>query len=313
MKRSSFLLSLLMVLSTASYAENISTPLFTADIRNVITMYAAPDAQTFYLHTEDSLYTVSREGQILSIVPSKVKYGCCEDSVLYIHEEYDNHLLTQSGDTILGQSQYPHVNYSGWLSNARFMCRKDGVFYWYRGVTKVRQGGSRSTCFYAVSENGAPENICWWNGPFSGCAIIDDWFVMLQNGGFRLLYLPDPDYDDLRTLHRSDEFYDPIGLVSYDDELLGVTVHGFRIFSGSFLFCGLAIFGSSFFTALNDGVTSAIISFMRTLVFELASLLLLPLVFGGDGVWYSAVVAEVMAVVLSGTFLVIKRKRYGYY
>lgn len=101
--------------------------------------------------------------------------------------------------------------------------------------------------------------------------------------------------------------------VNYDAGLLDVTVHGFRIFSGSFLFCGLAIFGSSFFTALNDGVTSAIISFMRTLVFELASLLLLPLIFGGDGVWYSAVVAEVMAVVLSGTFLVIKRKRYGYY
>ncbi len=101
--------------------------------------------------------------------------------------------------------------------------------------------------------------------------------------------------------------------VSYDDDLLEVTVHGFRIFSGSFLFCGYAIFGSSFFTALNDGVTSAIISFMRTLVFELASLLLLPLVFEGDGVWYSAVVAEVMAVVLSTFFLVIKRKKFGYY
>ena len=101
--------------------------------------------------------------------------------------------------------------------------------------------------------------------------------------------------------------------VSYDDDLLEVTVHGFRIFSGSFLFCGYAIFGSSFFTALNDGVTSAIISFMRTLVFELASLLLLPLVFEGDGVWYSAVVAEVMAVVLSTFFLVVKRKKFGYY
>ena len=101
--------------------------------------------------------------------------------------------------------------------------------------------------------------------------------------------------------------------VSYDEKLFEVTVHGFRIFSGSFLFCGLAIFGSSFFTALNDGVTSAIISFMRTLVFELSSLLLLPLIFGGDGVWYSAVVAEVMAVVLSSVFLVIKRKKFGYY
>lgn len=202
-------------------AENVSTPLFTADIKNVITMYAAPDAQTFYLHTEDSLYTVSRDGQILSIVPSKVKYGCCEDSILYIHQELDNLILTQTGDTVF-YAPRPEPGTGGdigWLTVARFMCCKDGVFYWYRGVSNTRQGGSRSTCFYAIPKDGEPKNICWWNGPFSGCVIVDDWFVFIQNRGFRFLYLPDPHYDDIRTLHQVDEFKDPAGLVSYGEEL----------------------------------------------------------------------------------------------
>ena len=75
---------------------------------------------------------------------------------------------------------------------------------------------------------------------------------------------------------------------------------------------GYAIFGSGFFTALNDGVTSAVISFLRTLVFQVAAVLLLPLIFGINGIWYSIIVAEFMAVVLTGIFLVIKKKRYGY-
>lgn len=100
--------------------------------------------------------------------------------------------------------------------------------------------------------------------------------------------------------------------VSYDAELLKLTIHGFRIFSLSFLFCGFAIYGSSFFTALSDGLTSALISFLRTLVFEVAAVMLLPLIIGADGVWFSAVFAEIMAVALTSTFLVIKRKKYKY-
>ena len=69
---------------------------------------------------------------------------------------------------------------------------------------------------------------------------------------------------------------------------------------------------SGFFTALNDGVTSAIISFLRTLVFELGSILLLPLLFGVTGLWFSIVVAELMAAVLSFLFTAAKRKQYGY-
>lgn len=101
--------------------------------------------------------------------------------------------------------------------------------------------------------------------------------------------------------------------VSYDAALMELTVSGFRIFALSFLFMGYAIFGSGFFTALNDGVTSAIISFLRTLVFQAAAVILLPLLWGIDGVWFSIVAAEVMAVVFSAIFLVAKRRKYHYW
>ena len=100
--------------------------------------------------------------------------------------------------------------------------------------------------------------------------------------------------------------------VGYDAGLLELTVTGFRIFALSFLFMGFAIFGSGFFSALNDGVTSAIISFLRTLVFQVAAVQLLPRLLGIQGIWWSIVVAEVMAVVLAGIFLLVKRRRYGY-
>ena len=100
--------------------------------------------------------------------------------------------------------------------------------------------------------------------------------------------------------------------VGYDAELMQLTESGFRFFGLSFFFIGFAIFGSSFFTALNDGVTSAIISFLRTLVFELGAILLLPLLFGVTGLWFSVVVAEFMATALSFLFMAVKRKKYGY-
>lgn len=100
--------------------------------------------------------------------------------------------------------------------------------------------------------------------------------------------------------------------VGYDAGLMELTVSGFRIYALSFVFMGFAIFASGFFTALNDGLTSALISFLRTLVFQVASVLLLPLVWGIDGVWLSIIAAEVMAVVLSAIFLVAKRNKYHY-
>lgn len=100
--------------------------------------------------------------------------------------------------------------------------------------------------------------------------------------------------------------------VGYDAELYELTIHAFSIYSFSFLFAGFAVFGSAFFTALNDGLTSALISFLRTLVFQVAAVLVFPIFWGVDGIWLSIVAAEAMAVAAAGFFLVFKRKKYGY-
>lgn len=100
--------------------------------------------------------------------------------------------------------------------------------------------------------------------------------------------------------------------VGYDKELLQITSHAFMIFSFSFLFSGFAIMGSSFFTALNDGLTSALISFLRTLVFQCMAVLIFPLFWEIDGIWLSIVAAEIMAVTVTVLFLIGKRKRYHY-
>ncbi|MBR2886157.1 MAG: MATE family efflux transporter [Clostridia bacterium] len=100
--------------------------------------------------------------------------------------------------------------------------------------------------------------------------------------------------------------------VGYDKVLMNMTLRGFLIFSYSFLFAGFAIFGSGFFTALNDGLTSAVISFLRTIIFQVAAVLILPLIWELDGIWISIVVAEVMAVIITAVFLVAKQKRYKY-
>lgn len=100
--------------------------------------------------------------------------------------------------------------------------------------------------------------------------------------------------------------------VGYDAALMELTVSGFQIFALSFIFMGFAIYGSSFFTALNDGLTSAAISFLRTLVFQVAAVLLLPTIWDIDGIWMSIVVAEFMAVVLAAAFLATKRRKYHY-
>ena len=79
-----------------------------------------------------------------------------------------------------------------------------------------------------------------------------------------------------------------------------------------FLFVGFAIFFSGFFTALNDGLTSAIISFLRTLVFQIAAVMLLPLIWGVDGIWWSIVAAEAMAALAGSIFLIAKKNKYHY-
>ncbi|WP_305116612.1 MATE family efflux transporter [Acutalibacter muris] len=100
--------------------------------------------------------------------------------------------------------------------------------------------------------------------------------------------------------------------VGYDPDLFRMTVGAFGIYSFSFLFSGIAIFGSAFFTALNDGLTSALISLLRTLVFQVAAVLIFPLIWGIDGIWLSIVAAEVMAAVVTLAFLGGKRRRFHY-
>ena len=100
--------------------------------------------------------------------------------------------------------------------------------------------------------------------------------------------------------------------VGYDEELLALTVYGFRVYMLAFLFMGVNIFGSALFTALNNGMISAAVSFLRTLVFETSCVLLLPLWLGADGIWLSIVIAEILAVMVTGYFIFSKKKIYGY-
>ena len=100
--------------------------------------------------------------------------------------------------------------------------------------------------------------------------------------------------------------------VGYDRELLEMTGRAFRIYSVSFLFSGIAIYGSSFFTALGDGLVSALISFLRSLVFQVAAVIILPLIFGIDGIWFSVVAAELVAAVMTLLFIAGKRRTYHY-
>lgn len=100
--------------------------------------------------------------------------------------------------------------------------------------------------------------------------------------------------------------------VGYDPELLALTTRGFRLYALSFLAMGFNIFGSAFFTALGNGVISAAIAFLRTLLFQTAAIFVLPLFLGLDGIWLSEAAAEVLALFITAAFLVTQRKRYGY-
>ena len=100
--------------------------------------------------------------------------------------------------------------------------------------------------------------------------------------------------------------------VSYDNNLLELTTEAIRIYAVSYLISGVNIFASSFFTALNNGVISAVISFMRMFVFQIVMILLLPVVLGISGIWTAVIAAEVLSVVISVMFLVKNRKKYSY-
>lgn len=101
--------------------------------------------------------------------------------------------------------------------------------------------------------------------------------------------------------------------VSYDKALLDMTTFAMRIFGSCFIMAGISIFMSSFFTALNNGPVSAIISFMRTLVFQILAIMVMPLLFGVNGIWTAVILAEGLSVIVSIVCLILNRKKYKYF
>lgn len=100
--------------------------------------------------------------------------------------------------------------------------------------------------------------------------------------------------------------------VGYDADLLALTSHGMRLYSISFLLSGFNIFGSAFFTALGNGLISALISFFRTLLFQVGAVLLLPMILGVNGIWFAVTAAEILTLAFTVTFLLTHRKKYNY-
>lgn len=100
--------------------------------------------------------------------------------------------------------------------------------------------------------------------------------------------------------------------VGYDDKLMAMTSHGLRLYSLSFLICGFNVFSSAFFTALSNGPLSALISFLRTMVFEASAVLILPRLLGLNGIWLAIVAAESLALAVSWILLAKNKTKYHY-
>ncbi|MDE6585708.1 MAG: MATE family efflux transporter [Clostridia bacterium] len=102
-------------------------------------------------------------------------------------------------------------------------------------------------------------------------------------------------------------------IFGYEQHVFDMALRGFRIYSVIFLMCGFNIYGSALFTSLNNGLVSALISFLRTVVFQITAVMVLPIFMGLDGVWSAALVADVLALIVTVIFIVCCHKRYGYY
>lgn len=100
--------------------------------------------------------------------------------------------------------------------------------------------------------------------------------------------------------------------VGYDHDLFLLTRHGFRIYCITFLINGFNIYGSAFFTALSNGLISATISFLRTLIFQISAILILPAIFGINGIWIAVAMAELLTLCFTATFFIKQRKVYHY-
>lgn len=97
-----------------------------------------------------------------------------------------------------------------------------------------------------------------------------------------------------------------------DDELCRLTVHAFRLFSFAFILSGIGIYSTGFFTALNNGLISAILALLRSVAFQVLFVFLLPYLFGVDGIWWAMFATEACAAIAAVVFFIAYRKKYGY-
>ncbi|MDE7453232.1 MAG: MATE family efflux transporter [Clostridia bacterium] len=103
-----------------------------------------------------------------------------------------------------------------------------------------------------------------------------------------------------------------MAMFRHSEEITKIAVHGFRIYAVIFIMCGFNIYGSSLFTSLNNGLISALISFLRTIVFQVTFVMTLPLIMGINGVWSAGVFADVASIIITVIFVICYRKKYGY-
>lgn len=136
---------------------------------------------------------------------------------------------------------------------------------------------------------------------FAAINLIIPFVMLMGGGGFIMMLLGQVFAHGVSAI-----------FVGYDAQLLAITESAFRIYSFHFVLAGLNIFSSSFFTALNNGAISALVSFLRTLVFQMLSVLLLPQLLGLDGVWWAVSVAEACACAISFYFIYHYRETYHY-
>lgn len=101
--------------------------------------------------------------------------------------------------------------------------------------------------------------------------------------------------------------------VGHDKKLLELSAHALRLFSFSFLISGFNIYASALFTALNNGVLSAVISISRTLVLQIGAVFIMPLIFDIDGIWSATIAAELLTFAVSAIIVLAQRKKYMYF
>ena len=102
-------------------------------------------------------------------------------------------------------------------------------------------------------------------------------------------------------------------MFGYSEQVFEMALRGFRIYSVVFLTVGINMYGSALFTSLNNGLVSALISFLRSVAFQVTAVMVLPIFIGLDGVWSAAIVAEILSLIVTGAFVIAYHKKYGYY